>query len=425
MHAKSRLLIFPGEAENAFELYQSLRYSTRFEVWGASSRPGCANTLFPRYKDNLPSIHDAGFLSAFSAFLLSHRIAFILPTHDDAALFLAEHQSALHAKLIGSNVRCAQLCRDKQQLYAALAQAEFCPVTFEKPEQVDRWPVFIKPRKGQGGVGGYRVDDAATLAQRWSDIPEPVICEYLPGEEYTVDCFSDQHGHLRFAAPRSRDVIKMGVAFVSRSMPADRGIQSIAELLNANLRPRGCWFFQVKRSVSGTLKMLEVSCRPATGLGLYRHMGVNLPLLAAYDALGLEVTPLVNDLQITMHRRLRSSYSISHAFDTVYVDYDDTLIVDGQVNAVLMQFLYASRNQGKNLILLSRHPGDLRENMRIFCIPERLFQQIIHLTQQEKKSAFITTQQAIFIDNLFSERDEVLHARGIPVFDVDAIEELQ
>jgi len=138
----------------------------------------------------------------------------------------------------------------------------------------------------------------------------------------------------------------------------------------------------------------------------------------------MDVHILKNDLPLTMRRRLHSSYAIPHTFDTVYVDYDDTLIVDGKVNALLMQFLYTCKNQGKHLILLSRHPGDLMADMQDFCISAHLFSKIIHLKNSEKKSNFIKTEEAIFIDNLFNERSDVLHQAGIPVFDVDAIDGL-
>jgi hypothetical protein len=127
---------------------------------------------------------------------------------------------------------------------------------------------------------------------------------------------------------------------------------------------------------------------------------------------------------MTMRRRLHSSYVVEHRFSTVYMDYDDTVIVDGKVNAGMMQFLYECRNQGKRLILLSRHPGDLAAHMQKFCIPAELFDQIVHLKNSEKKSGFATDKDAIFIDNLYTEREDVLRQTGMPVFDVDAVQGL-
>ncbi|THF64142.1 ATP-grasp domain-containing protein [Pseudothauera rhizosphaerae] len=421
---KINVLIFPGEAENAFELFQALRYAPRFSVWGASSRPGYGNVLFPRYRDDLPGIHEAGFLPVFNRFLEENNIALIFPTHDDVALHLAELGDALKAQLVGSGVECARLCRAKRELYAAFAHEAFCPKTYGKPEDVGDWPVFIKPSQGQGGVGSARADDPETLQRLWRQTSDPVLCEYLPGEEYTVDCFSDRHGNLRFVGPRSRDVVRIGIAFVSRAVPVDMATQRMAEALNARLKPRGLWFFQTKKGVNGEPKLMEASCRAAGTMSVYRQLGINLPLLAAYDALDMDVRILKNDFQLTMRRRLHSSYIMDIRFDTVYVDYDDTLIVEGKVNALLMQFLYECRNRGKRLVVLSRHPGDLLANMRQYRVFPELFDEVIHLSRTDNKADFVKDRNAILIDNLFAEREEVLARNGIPVFDVDAVEGL-
>lgn len=421
---KIKVLIFPGEAENAFELFQALRFATRFEIWGASSRPGYGNVLFPRYRDDFPGIDVENFLEVFNVFLETNNISLVFPTHDDVALLLAENRDVLKAKVVGSSAECAKVCREKKLLYTTLAHEPFCPTTYKAPEEVRNWPVFIKPNKGQGGVGGVRADNLKNLQQHWCQSPDAVICEYLPGEEFTIDCFSDRHGQLLFVGPRSRDVVRMGIAFVSRVVPVDEAMQTMAQALNTSFQPRGLWFFQVKRSEKGELKLLEISCRASGTMSVYRQIGVNLPLLAAYDALGMDVRILKNNLQLTMRRRLHSSYVIDHKFTTVYVDYDDTVIVNGQVNTMLIQFLYECRNQGKRLILLSRHAGDLDLNMRSFRVFPELFDEIHHLPEEKRKSDFITCKDAVFIDNLFTEREDVLSRTGIPVFDVDAVEAL-
>jgi hypothetical protein len=424
-HHKTNVLIFPGEAENAFELFQALRYSTRFAVWGASSHPGYGNLLFPRYRDDLPNINDSNFLPVFNRFLAENNITLIFPTHDDVALYLTQQGAALNAQVVTSSLECAQICREKKLLYATLAAEAFCPRVYDAPpEETDVYPVFVKPNKGQGAVGCVRANNAEELQHALTQAPEPVICEYLPGREFTVDCFSNRHGALLFAGPRSRDVVKMGISFVSRIVPLDAATASIASILNARLKPRGLWFFQTKEDADGQPKLLEVSCRAAGTMSVYRQLGVNLPLLAAYDALGMEVRILKNDLALTMRRRLESRYVIQYEYQTVYVDYDDTLVVDGKVNTLLMRFLYECLNQGKRLVVLSRHPGDLLADMQKFRIFPELFDTIIHLPEGAMKSDYMDDKNAILIDNLFCEREEVLTRTGIPVFDVDAVEAL-
>lgn len=422
--AKLGILIFPAEAENAFEVFQALRFAPRFQIWGASSRPGYAALLFPHLRDDLPPISAPGFLDEFNRFLREKQISLIVPTHDDVALFLAQHASQLAARIVGSGLRCAEISREKRQLYTELAGERFCPRTYDGPQQVERWPVFAKPNRGQGGVGTLRLDDAEAWRRHLPADADVVVCEYLPGEEFTVDCFSDRHGQLRFIGPRSREVVRMGIAFVSRALPVDDETKLIAQALHMRFQPRGLWFFQTKRDTEGRLKLMEMSCRPAGTMSVYRQLGVNLPLLAVFDALDFDVEILKNDLPLTVRRRLHSSYDMAIEFDTVYVDYDDTIVIDGKVNAQLMQFLYQCRNRQKTLVLLTKHAGDLAAHMARFCVPVSLFHQVWHLRPGDRKSEFMTEARAILIDNLFSERRDALLERKIPVFDVDAVESL-
>ena len=51
-----------------------------------------------------------------------------------------------------------------------------------------------------------------------------------------------------------------------------------------------------------------------------------------------------------------------------------------------------------------------------------LFDSIIHLDKDAKKSDWIKQQNSIFIDDSFSERMEVFNAKEIPTFDINMLE---
>ena len=71
--------------------------------------------------------------------------------------------------------------------------------------------------------------------------------------------------------------------------------------------------------------------------------------------------------------------------------------------------------------MITRHRGDIHHlllQLRLNVI----FDEIIHLTNRERKSDFISADKSIFIDDSFSERKEVASALGIPTFDNSMIE---
>lgn len=119
--------------------------------------------------------------------------------------------------------------------------------------------------------------------------PTLLILDYLPGKEYTIDCFTDRHGVLRFVGPhRERARILNGISV--NSFPVkDPVFSNMAEVINKNLKLRGVWFFQVKEAKDGELGLMEIAPRVGGTMGLTRNMGVNLPLLTILDAMDTEI----------------------------------------------------------------------------------------------------------------------------------------
>ena len=110
------------------------------------------------------------------------------------------------------------------------------------------------------------------------------------------------------------------------------------------------------------------------------------------------------------------------SYQTVYVDYDDCLILRGSiVNVDMITFLYKGLNEHKRLILLTKHRGDLLKELKDFRL-NTLFDEIIHIGETEQKTDYITTSDAIFIDDSFAERERVSLRFNIPVFSPEMID---
>ncbi len=276
---------------------------------------------------------------------------------------------------------------------------------------------------GQGSQGARRIDSREALTQALSDGVDYAICEYLPGEEFTVDCFTDRHGALRLVSPRTRERIRAGIAVRSRPFAADARIRAIAEDINRRLCFNGAWFFQLKQNAGGDCRLMEIAPRIAGTMGVTRNLGCNLPLLTLYNHWGYDVGLLINRNEELLDRAFISRFQTDIRYTHVYVDFDDTLIVDGMVNFELMAFLYQAKNKGKSLHLLSRHARELLPAVEKYAISPALFDEILHLEPGQQKADFILPD-SIFIDDSFAERKRVKEACQIPVFDLDMVESL-
>jgi predicted ATP-grasp superfamily ATP-dependent carboligase len=416
---KINVLIFPAGEVNSIELHDALASCVNINVYGASSIDRHGSYVFKNYISGLPLISSNEFFEKFNEVLVEKKIDLVFPTHDTVATVLADNADRIRAKIISADKRTSAICRDKLKTYELFADCDFIPKIYSK---IETFPVFIKPIEGQGAIGAKLINSSKDVPN--VDLGEYVICEYLPGKEYTVDCLTDKNGNLRFISPRSRNRIMAGISVASEIEEVTTEIQNIAEKINNRLAFLGLWWFQIKQNQNGKWILLEISTRCAGTMALTRARGINLPLLSVYTAIGYEISVEPNFYHVKMDSSLIRRYTIDYDYDIVYFDFDDTITLRGNVNLKAIWFLYQCQNYGKKVILITKHEKEIYKTMNLYHIDKGLFNRIIHIKPEDKKSDFINPYKAIFIDNSYQERDEVRKIHNIPVFDVDGLDTL-
>jgi hypothetical protein len=347
-------------------------------------------------------------------------IDFIFPAHDDVLTGLADHASDLGSRVIAPSPETCRLARSKRATYASLAGTVPVPRVFDDPAEIDQYPVFVKPDRGEGSRGATLVLSAGEL-RYWVDRGSDLIMEHLPGDEYTVDCFSDRDRGLLFARGRLRIRTRAGISVQSRPCGNHELFVRYGERIAERIDVRGAWFFQLRDSRGGVPTLLEVGPRIAGTMALHRVLGVNFPLLSIYEALRVPVELLLVETDVMIDRPLTNRYSHHLHYGAVYVDLDDTLLVRGSVNVGLVAFLFQCVNEGRRLVLLTRH----RHNVETTLAGHRLsglWDAVVPVADGESKADYIVEPDAILIDDSFRERRDV-HARlGIDTFDNSMVE---
>ncbi|ALM27700.1 ATP-grasp domain-containing protein [Bacillus altitudinis] len=419
-----KVLVFPCGSEIGLEIHNSLKYSKDFELIGASSVSDHGKYVYKNYIEGMPNIHDEGFIDQLNRIIKENKIDFIFPAHDSVVLNLAQNRERLHAIVITSDQLTCEISRSKKKTYEFFEKQSFVPKMYEKVDDVDTFPVFLKPDVGQGSKGVALARNKKELEFYKNNQSDLLILEYLPGKEYTIDCFTNRNGELEYTGRRERKRIKSGISVNSSTLPMDEQTTQIAQEINKHLKFRGAWFFQIKEDVNGQYKLLEVAPRIAGTMALYRNKGVNFPLLSLYDRMDFDIKIEDNGVNLEVDRALINRFSIQYSYQRVYVDFDDTITYKDKVNPHLMLFLYQCFNNEKEIILITKHINDIKETLEKLRIHINLFDRVIHLKKEDMKSKFVDNQiPSIFIDDSFSERDQI-KAIDIPVFDVDSIEAL-
>jgi hypothetical protein len=420
------ILVFPCGSEIGLEIHQSLHLSSHFNLFGASSVDDHGSYTFANYIGQLPMISDSDFLDKFQKLIIDLNIDFIFPAHDDAVLKLSEYASKNllgNSQIISSNYASCQITRSKKSTYQHFQNILPTPQIFSLSGIADGKTFFLKPDIGQGSKGTYKVNSVDEAKFYLKKDPSLLILEYLPGKEYTIDCFTDKFGKLRFSQGRERLRVSNGIS-VRANLVRNPKFEQLAEKINNHLKLRGAWFFQVKESSKKELSLLEIAPRIAGTMGYSRNKGVNLPLLSLFDKMGFDVEICENNYALELDRSLASSFKHNINYKSVYIDFDDTILVKNQINTRLISFIFQCLNKKIKVYLITKHLFNIQDTLEKYRL-NQVFDKVIHLTKSEKKFQHIDVSQfPIFIDDSFSERFEVKTKLGIPVFDISEIEPL-
>ncbi len=157
----------------------------------------------------------------------------------------------------------------------------------------------------------------------------------------------------------------------------------------------------------------QAKINPTTGVGATLGNAKDMPI-------PLKTLPysFVNNVE----RAIFTKCNIEIKFSKVYIDFDDTIIINGAVVPLVISFIYEMKNQKKDIILITRHEFDLYKTLKRNALSKDIFSEIIHIKDKSPKSNYIKDKDSIFVDNHFLERQEVFEKCQIPVFDVDYLE---
>ena len=119
--------------------------------------------------------------------------------------------------------------------------------------------------------------------------PELLLCEYLPGTEYSVDCLAD-HGKAKLIVPRSRNKMINGISVAGEFVNDEQIIDYCRRIIEV-LSLHGNIGIQVKQSESGEALLIEINPRVQGTIVAALGAGINLPLLAIKQEAGMNFKP--------------------------------------------------------------------------------------------------------------------------------------
>lgn len=279
------------------------------------------------------------FIEVLLAKCIEHGIQAILPitTRELEPLSIAKAKfDEKCIRIIVSNIHDLTIANDKGKLYAHLKKnnidvpkngvahtfKEYASIKSSLKKNHDTF--IIKPCTANGSRGFRIVNSAVSkhdllfnhkptstyIAEAELDeiliqpFPPLLISEYLPGDEYTVDCLV-RDGIPQLVIPRRRDKMNGGISVAGEIVDNQEVIEYCVAILST-LKLNGPIGIQVKYSCENRPLLVEINPRIQGTTIALMGAGVNIPLLCITNSLH---TKNINQIPIQWGTRFIRHYS--------------------------------------------------------------------------------------------------------------------
>jgi carbamoyl-phosphate synthase large subunit len=164
----------------------------------------------------VPRLDDPDFIPTLAQICRREHVNLILPRIDADLLVLCKGRQEIEqtgARLAMVSPEAAALACDKWRTYEFFRKLGLLtPRSWLADLAVHSvpYPLFIKPRFGNGGTGAYKVENPRELEFFLNYVPQPIVQELIPGPEITTDVICDLNGDVLAAVSRQRIEVRSG-----------------------------------------------------------------------------------------------------------------------------------------------------------------------------------------------------------------------
>jgi carbamoyl-phosphate synthase large subunit len=241
-----------------------------------------------------------GFVNFMIKLCSSLKVDLLIPTRDEELPIFAkskERFAKVGTRVMVADKKAVETCQDKKQFIQFCQKHGFAtPRGYDKKESKKlRFPVFVKPRYGKGGMQAMRVNSGKELEIAMKNIPDAIIQEYVQAPEFTIDLFANFAGKIISVVPRERIAIFSGESFISKTSKNPLLIEESVRMANA-LHLVGHNTIQCFLD-KGKVKFIEVNPRFGGAANLGFAAGAMTPLFLIKLIKGEALQPRVGDFK--------------------------------------------------------------------------------------------------------------------------------
>lgn len=269
----------------------------------------------------LPRIKSGDYVEAIIDICKKEAVSLIVPTIDTELLLLAEQKERIEreagTRVLVSDIEMIKICRNKVVTQRFMEENGFLMPSMITKEQLSEpqklhFPLFMKPVDGSSSIDAFKAHDEKELKTYLQMIDQPIIQEYLEGEEYTVDAFLDFDSHIISIVPRIRIATRSGEISKGRIVKDREIIEDVKRLLGV-LKPIGHITIQCKKTERG---VAYIEINPRFG------GGAPMSIMAGADSCS-------NLYRLLLGEKL--AYNEDYRADVTFLRFDSCIMLDEQM----------------------------------------------------------------------------------------------
>jgi carbamoyl-phosphate synthase large subunit len=318
---KIKLLMTGGGAPGAYGILKSIFKEVNIHVTAADMRQDCIGKILAHSFVQIPKATDPQFIETLLGYCKENKIDILFPLVTKELELFSYHREqfeAIGTKIIVAEYNLLKEVNNKGDLYKALAKNNIpVPsfeitkdlVEFEKAAKKLGYPnnrICLKPCNSNG-MRGFRILDKnqdtfnlwlnekpSSAHTSWEEIakiisnedcPPILVSEYLPGDEYTIDVLVS-NGETKYIIPRLRKKMIGGISVEGTITKNEKIIEYCKKIISI-FPLEGLFGIQVKYSEKNKPLLLEINPRVQGTTVACSGAGINLPLMAVYNTLGI------------------------------------------------------------------------------------------------------------------------------------------
>ena len=280
-------------------------------IIGTDSNPMSAGLFLCDKGFVVPNAIEENYIDEMLKICVNENVDLILPGPEEEMIKLSKNKERFAKN--GSIVFCpdyqtVKICSDKLETYKTFKKLGIeTPIIYN--DQNPKFPCIIKPRFGRGSVDVHKISNQNEFSFYFNKVKTSLVQEFIGGDEYSVDVFSDLHGVPLSIIPRRRIETESGISTKSITLKDEKIIQ-VCKLIVKHLKLIGPSCIQCIKD-QNKVAFIEINTR--FGGGSVLSMKSNPSIIE-------NLIKIVKGISTKPHFYFKENLAMLRYYDEVFID---------------------------------------------------------------------------------------------------------